>query len=311
MSLRSIAQPLIGPLIRIAKRPFRRRPRIVMTLLCRDEEDIIGYNVAFHLAQGVDLVIATDNSSTDRTPLLLERFARQGKLHLIREPSLTHDQAIWVTRMARMAAKRFDADWVINNDADEFWLSREGTLRTALAAVPRDVECLSVPRFDMVPPRETDRKFFEAMLVHLPGDRNVHGMPLLPKACHRAYPNIRIADGNHHVTRRGSRLAERSDHPLQILHFPLRGAGQLERKIRQGAEALQANTRVGPSIGIHWQRLYRDYFLTGRLGEYYDDRAPTQAQLVAGLAGGTLIEDTRIRDALRLLDPAFTDPARS
>src|SRR6185312_15502840 len=123
MMARSIARSLVQPLVRIAKRSLARRPRIIMTLLCRDEEDIVGYNIAYHLAQGIDFVIATDNASQDRTPLLLERFARQGKLHLIRQPSLTHDQAIWVTRMARMAARRFDADWVINNDADEFWLS--------------------------------------------------------------------------------------------------------------------------------------------------------------------------------------------
>jgi hypothetical protein len=64
MTLKSLARSLV----RMAKRPFRRRPRIVMTLLCRDEEDIVGYNIAYHLAQGVDFVIATDNASQDRTP---------------------------------------------------------------------------------------------------------------------------------------------------------------------------------------------------------------------------------------------------
>jgi len=292
----------------MVKRPLRRRPRIVMTLLCRDEEDIVGYNIAYHLAQGIDFVIATDNASRDRTPLLLERFARQGKLHLIREPSLTHDQGVWVTRMARMAAKRFDADWVINNDADEFWLSRTGTVREALEAMPRDAECLSVPRFDMAPPRDPDSKFFEAMVIRLADARNVHGMPLLPKACHRAYSDIRVADGNHSVIRRGKRIAERSDHPLEIMHFPLRGAAQLERKVRQGAEALRANTTLAPGIGLHWRRLYRDHFLQGSLGQYYNDCAPSADQIAAALASGRLVEDTRIRDALRRVDPALADP---
>src|SRR5215510_12783147 len=146
--------------LRAVTRPFGRRPRIVMTLLCRDEEDIVGYNIAYHLAQGVDFVIATDNASQDRTPQLLERFAQQGKLHLIREPSLTHEQGTWVTRMARMAAKKFDADWVINNDADQFWLSREGTLREALSAMPADAGSLAVPHFDMLPSRDTQAPFF-------------------------------------------------------------------------------------------------------------------------------------------------------
>ena len=72
MKPRSIARSLV----RLVKRPLRRRPRIVMTLLCRDEEDIIGYNIAYHLAQGVDFVIATDNASRDRTPLVLSSRSR-------------------------------------------------------------------------------------------------------------------------------------------------------------------------------------------------------------------------------------------
>jgi hypothetical protein len=136
----------------------------------------------------------------------------------------------------------------------------------------------------------------------------VHGKESPPKACHRAYPDVRVADGNHHVKRGGSWMAERSDHPLEILHFPLRSAAQFDRKIRQGTEALQANTRVGPSTSAHWRQLYRDYFLQGRLGEYYSDHAPTAEQIEAGLANGTFTEDPRIREALRRLDPALVDP---
>jgi Glycosyl transferase family 2 len=308
MMARSIARSLVRPLVRIAKRSLVRRPRIVMTLLCRDEEDIIGYNVAYHLAQGIDFVIATDNASSDRTPALLERFVRQGKLHLIHEPRLTHDQAVWVTRMARMAAKKFDADWVINNDADEFWLSGKGTVRAALAAAPRDAECLAVPRFDMAPPLESQRPFFEAMTIRLPDRVSVHGTTLRRKVCHRGYPDVHVADGNHHAKRHDRRMTDRTDHPLEILHFPLRSPAQFERKILQGVRALQANTRVDHTIGAHWQRLYRDYFAKGRLGEYYEACAPTFDRVAAGLAAGTFTEDTRIRDALRMLGPAVTDP---
>ncbi|MFM9110985.1 MAG: glycosyltransferase family 2 protein, partial [Prochlorococcaceae cyanobacterium] len=91
--------------------------RLILTLLCRDEDDIIEQMLAFHLSRGVDLVIATDNGSRDGTRAILERYRRSGVLLLIDEPSLTHDQAPWVTRMARMAANDCGADWVINADA--------------------------------------------------------------------------------------------------------------------------------------------------------------------------------------------------
>jgi hypothetical protein len=279
-----------------------------MTMLCRDEEDIVGYNIAYHLMQGIDFVIATDNASNDRTPQLLGHFAKLGKLHLIHEPSRTHDQAVWVTRMARMAASRFGADWVINNDADEFWLSSTGTVRTALESISRETECLAVPRFDMAPSRDSNSRFFEAMTIRLESGKSIYGMRLRPKTCHRAFHDIRVADGNHSVKRRGERLRERTDHTLQILHFPVRSAAQFERKIRQGSEALRANTRVTASTGGHWHLLYRNYVSSGRVREYYDGLVPSQEQLAAGLENGAFAEDARIRNALRQLDSRLTDP---
>ena len=39
--------------------------KLVMTLLVRDEEDIVEDHLVYHLNQGVDFVIATDNNSVD------------------------------------------------------------------------------------------------------------------------------------------------------------------------------------------------------------------------------------------------------
>ena len=50
-----------------------------MTLLVRDEEDLVEANLDHHFAQGVDFVIATDNGSVDRTPRILRRYARRGR----------------------------------------------------------------------------------------------------------------------------------------------------------------------------------------------------------------------------------------
>ena len=78
--------------------------RLVVTVLARDEADVVDAQIAFHLAAGVDFVIATDNRSQDGTTEILESYARQGCLHLIHEPGGGLPQGEWVTRMARLAA---------------------------------------------------------------------------------------------------------------------------------------------------------------------------------------------------------------
>ena len=99
--------------------------KLVMTLLVRDEEDIVRENLDFHLAQGVDQVIVTDNGSEDATAEILREYESQGVLRLLFEASDDYSQGRWVTRMAGWRPPS-GADWVINNDADEFWWPRAG-----------------------------------------------------------------------------------------------------------------------------------------------------------------------------------------
>ena len=109
--------------------------RLVQTLVVRDEADIVGVQIDYHLNAGVDFVIATDHESRDGTTEILEGYARAG--HLLRIPveGEMRDWG-WRTSMARLAATDYGADWVINTDADEFWVPRAGTLEDVFAAVP-------------------------------------------------------------------------------------------------------------------------------------------------------------------------------
>src|SRR6266851_1929716 len=90
--------------------------RLVMTLLVRNEEDIIAANLDYHLAMGVDHIIITDNSSIDASPEIVRGYVERGVATLIHEPADDYSQSVWVTRMARLACKS-GADWVINSDA--------------------------------------------------------------------------------------------------------------------------------------------------------------------------------------------------
>jgi hypothetical protein len=273
-----------------------------MTLLVRDEEDIVESNLEFHYAQGVDFVVATDNGSVDRTPAILEQYARRGRLRLVHEPDDTYAQARWVTRMARMAATDHGADWVINNDADEFWWPQHGDLRSTLAAVPRRYGVVRAPRVNFLPVDDEAGPFHRRMVVREQSSLNSLGQPLPPKACHRARARVTVAQGNHTV--RGWRLRPLPGAPpITILHFPLRAYAQFENKIAKGGAAYERNREVPPGQGRTWRELYRAY-RDGRLLDHYRGQVLQPGDAKRGLAQGRLVEDRRLQRFLDALPAA-------
>jgi hypothetical protein len=277
--------------------------RLVMTLLVRDEIDIIRSNLDFHIAQGVDFIIATDNLSVDGTDAVLREYERQGLLHYIHEASDTYDQYKWVTRMAQLAAGQYGADWVINNDADEFWMPTQGTLKDAFVRAKSSDAALLAPRVNYLPP-STERQrepFYESMVVRERESHNSVGQPLPGKSCHRGIAGIEVDQGNHFVRRRGAVLPM-GDLDATILHFPMRSYAQFCNKIAKGGAAYSRNMQLPPGVGATWRKLYKDW-QEGRLEAHYQAMVRSPRELEAALSTGSLLIDTRVRDVLRRFAP--------
>ena len=103
------------------------------------------------------------------------------------------------------------------------------------------------------------------------------------KATHRAHPQVRVRDGNHDVE--GVPLVTLHGwYPLEVFHLPLRTREQVERKYTGGAHR-----------GLR--------FMPGdnRLQAGADPLVVDDVELERGVAAGVLVEDTRLRDALRTL----------
>jgi glycosyltransferase involved in cell wall biosynthesis len=274
--------------------------KLVMTLLVRDEEDILRENLDFHLAQGVDEVIVTDNGSEDGTLEIVRSYEADGVAKLLLEPTDDYSQGRWVTRMARLAAEE-GADWVINSDADEFWWPRTGTLKSTFEALGADVGVLVAHRTNFVPRPQDEGPFWERMTLRERESLNPLGKPLPPKLAHRADPEITVAQGNHKVedVSLGERL---DDGSIEILHFPMRSYAQFENKIMKGGRAYARNRELPERMGRTWRRLYETWE-QGGLRAHYD------ASVVAEGVRDDLVEDTRLRDFLRGLRAKGVVPA--
>ena len=271
--------------------------KLVMTVLARDEADVIDAQLAFHLNAGVDFVIATDNLSVDGTTEILESYERDGYLHLIREDSEYLQQADWITRMGRLAATDFGADWVIHSDADEFWWPRGESLRDVLASIPERYGVVRALLRQFVP-RPDDGSFFaERMTVRLSAAAPINDPRSLfrpnLKVIHRADPNVSVSIGAQRLL--DSPLVPlRGWYPVEFFHFPVRSLAQSERKYSH------QQTAAGQTPSPYYDRV-RELQQAGRLHEHYESLVVDDDALGRGLEDGSLVLDPRLRDALRAL----------
>ena len=271
--------------------------KLVMTLLVRDEQDIVGANIDYHLARGVDFVIATDNRSVDRTAVILEEYRARGKLHYIFEPRDDYNQRAWVTSMARLAFTEYGADWVINNDADEFWWSFDGDLKDVFSRLAPDVNIVEAPRHNFVTVADSDEPFWRRMVYRDAISVNSRGKPLLPKVAHRGSPTVKVNQGNHSVENIGSPRATRD--LVEILHFPTRSYDQIENKITKGGAAYERNHELPKSAGSTWRALYEEYGRNGHLRDYFARISYDAARLEEALHSRAVVIDRRLADYLQ------------
>jgi hypothetical protein len=274
--------------------------RLVQTMLVRDEVDIVGRQIAYHLDAGVDFVIATDHDSRDGTSEVLESFARDGCLLRIARQGKMYESA-WRSHMARLAATEYGADWVVNTDADEFWIPREGTLKDVFAAIPDRFGVVWGLTRHFVPRPENEPSFAERMIVRVAAVAPINDptSPYRPhaKVAHRPDPEIVIRYGAHLV--RSRRLAPLSDwYPADVFHFPFRS---LEQYVRKGVRQAHGEWRLGQYV----KAFHAD--AEGRAASAFDSLVVDDETLERGLASGALVVDTRLRDALRRLDNPRAD----
>ncbi len=269
-----------------------------MTLMVRDEADVVGTMLAHHRAQGIDHVIVTDNASIDGTLDVLREFERDGFVTIWHDPEHRKQQWQVVTRMARYAATDLGADWVLNSDADEFWVPRGGgTVRDALGRIPGDVQVFRTPVVNLTgAPARSGSGLGRLVLrdERAPETLQASGIPFhpTPNAVHRGHPEVSISQGNHRADAPGWADADvRSE--LEVLHLPWRSWRQYEYKVRVSGEAYLANPTLAPSPRHHGMLDFRR-LTEGWLEAAYVGKHPDPDEVRDGLADGSFVREDRL-----------------
>ncbi len=271
--------------------------KITMTLLVRNEEDLLAENIRFHHAMGVDNFIVMDNLSTDGTPGIVKTLSRQIDIEYLVQPEDNYDQGKWVTGMARHAATHHGADWVINSDADEFWVPQAESLKSCLAALPEEIGVLSVLRHNAVVTCEhgasadgrSHPAFSDAFECH---SRNSLGGSLPGKVLHRASETVTVAQGNHGVEGVAGHL-KKAGGDLCILHYPYRSLESYKEKIRLGGAAYARNQDLPIGAGATWRQHYED-MQTGAVERFWAGLCRTPEDVTIGLHTEQLFRDRRV-----------------
>lgn len=274
-----------------------------MTLLVRNEIDVLRENIEFHLSKGVDYIIATDNGSRDGTRELLEEYQRLNVMRIFDEPDQDFAQGKWVTRMALAARDEHGAEWILNNDADEFWHPREGNLKQDLALSSAEIHVCRrrnyLYAYDAEDGDDWRKRVVNRVVDPLPlpsrADPVNEKLPcpflyfdLPPKVLIRARGLVSIDQGNHDA--RFDFTPWRAASTTFIRHYPVRSADQFRRKILQGGAAYARNADLPSGMGWHWRRWYR-MLQQGQDREVFAEMLPDSGMLAQGLKTGRIVQE--------------------
>ena len=280
--------------------------RLVMTILCRNEIDIIEHNIRVHSYLGVDAFAVMDNGSTDGTREKLAELSSEFEIKIIDQTGV-YNQRKWMRELVYFARDKLDASWVISNDADEFWLPDDK--RSIKDLLKHSDSVVTVKRSNMLLTENALREgyhFSDAQYrVKYPicydknAELNEENVSMFfpnisPKVIVNPYGFIKISGGNHRAKHLASIFTKRTETSLRVYHYPIRSYEQFEANIKHRVELLQNNARMGN----HYRR-WTDLYQKGELKREFDGFIIKDGQIDTFTKYGLITRDTLPSDIMQ------------
>lgn len=299
--------------------------KLVAVMMVGNEADLVEATIRNTLSLGVDAFVITDMASEDGTAAILARYATDPRFDI---QFLSHAQIygrdcirpVEIGKgMLRRAREVFGADWILRQDADEFWCAGPRPLRDILHEVTADQ--VSVRRYNAVTPRDgaqpaaliNEGRLAEVLVMRHPfpsgGIRSgatarlpVNFAQIQPRPIVRASRADHFGPGAHSLRDGdGNPLTTVETNAIAIVHLWFT---TLDRFARKSAfiHAIRGSIRPAASPGWQWNR-WGDMADTRKDEILHEFQAqfPTPGQL------DLLQRQGRVSAAASLSDPA--DPA--
>ena len=231
-----------------------------MALLIRNERDIVELNIRFHASKGVEAFIVIDNGSVDGTYEIVNRLAHEFAMKVLQYNDDSFQQSRWMTHAAMLAWDAFDADLVIPNDADEFWMPNGGGSLPDILS--RGDVCVSCDRYNMIPgPNESFRDSEHCVVNPIPYSQatqlssqaiSLLLLKLRPKVLVNPRGLVKIGQGNHRAIHLYRPLFSRNADDISIYHYPVRSFEQFHTNVQVYRDIIARYPAA--RVGSQWRR---------------------------------------------------------
>jgi len=235
---------------------------LTMTILVKNEADIIEKNIRFHAKKGVESFVVMDNNSTDGTREILESLKKEFEITIIDEKGI-YNQAKWMTKLTHIARKKYNPKFLIPNDADEFWWC-EGNLKEIIP----NKAVTTVDRFNFLlyegldswdkSEYRVENPIFYRKNTQLSNKKiSIILTKISPKVIIKPKGLIWIRGGNHkalHIFNFKDYFKHydkiKRFEKIKVFHFPIRSFEQFKKNIENRKVLLQKGAKMGP----HYKR---------------------------------------------------------
>jgi len=276
---------------------------LTMTILIKNEIDIIEKNIRYHAKKGVDSFVVMDNNSTDGSREILDELSKEFEITIIDEKGV-YNQAKWMTKLSNIAKEKYNPTWLIPNDADEFWYT-ENSLKDVL---PNKGAVLTVDRFNFLLYEDLDAWYNSKIRVENPIFYRKHTQldvdkisivltKISPKVIIKPKGLLWIRGGNHKALHINNikdyfKHYDKIDrfNKINVYHYPIRSFEQFKKNIENRKKLLEKKAKMGPHYR-RWVRLLDE----GKLEEeFYNNLVFSQKDIEVFEKYGVIVKEKNV-----------------